>query len=145
MRHRRHKVRMGEDDRNAEEMRRMQCDLAAYALAFEQLLEQFLAAPLGVHNGMLGFQECFQRQPFGIAWVADAHEAGEVVREEPLLEEIVLHQVGEKSYREIDLSTLETTCDLLRRHRHRTDRTMLRDRTKAFDQARKKNDLAHIG
>ena len=57
MRHRRDEVGARHDHRDAEEVRRMQCDLAPDPLALQQLLEQLLAAAFGVHDRVLHFQE----------------------------------------------------------------------------------------
>ena len=74
-----------------------------------------------------------------------AHQAGEVVRKEPLLKEVVLHEVGEVAHGEVDVAALETARDVPRRHGQRTDRGMRRGRTQALDEPRQENDFADIG
>ena len=67
--HRRHQIGARDDDRDAEEMRRVQRDLAADLLALEQLFEQLVAAPLGMHDCMLDLQKRLQGQALGISRV----------------------------------------------------------------------------
>ena len=69
----------------------MQGDLAADPPSLEQLLEQLVAAALGMHYRVLDFEKRLERQALGVPRVAGTHQASKAMGEKPLLEEVVLH------------------------------------------------------
>src|SRR5206468_9021771 len=130
---RRAEVGFADDCRQRHEVRCHEDDLRAHLVLDKEPLEKLLAATGCVHRDVLEPKKLLARELLARDWMSGAKQAAEMVSEQALLEEIRRLQVGKITDREIDLARSQPVTKLVRRERHRADRSERRNAPEALE------------